>query len=88
MGDGDLKWYQSRRLLALVPPGPNLKMGFNHEAGAQCVITGGQHLMRGTGAISPCGAPQSGDSLCLGACLLPLGAELGSDGVSRELLRV
>lgn len=41
MGDRDLKWYESRKLLALVPPHPNLKVGFSQEAGAQCVITGG-----------------------------------------------
>lgn len=44
--------------------------------------------MRAMGPISPRDAPQSGDSLCLGARLLPQRAELGSDGVSRELLRV
>lgn len=44
--------------------------------------------MRGMGPVSVCGTAQMGDSLCLGAGLLPKGAELGSYRVSRELLRV
>lgn len=67
-----MKWYESRRLWALVPPYPSLKVGFSHEAGAPCgIMGGGQHSMRGMGPVSLCGTAQSGDALCLGAGLLP-----------------
>lgn len=41
MGDGDLKRYERRKMLVLLPPHPSLKVRLSHEAGAQCVITAG-----------------------------------------------
>lgn len=54
--DGNLKWYKSRKLSALLSA-PHPQTGSRHTSGAQCAVMEGQHLLRGTRPVPPGSAP-------------------------------